>query len=178
MCNLMSWPGVGPGPPVLGTRSFSYWSAREVPLVFFMVIDFPSTLAAKPDSRPGIKPRWMGHASVPVWFWPLSLHALLQTCQTFTSCSIFFFLPCRESCRILLPWPGIEPTPSAVEVQTQPLDRQGSPVLQHILLFLFLPSCLCMCHFLCFSAFPPPNSNSYSAFTSSLGLHGDQTSPS
>ena len=48
------------------------------------------TLAARPDSWPGIKPRWMGHASVPVSFWALSLHALLQTFQTFTSCSIFF----------------------------------------------------------------------------------------
>ena len=29
----------------------------------------------------------------------------------------FFFLPRRGACRILVPWPGIEPVPAAVEVR-------------------------------------------------------------
>ena len=31
MWNLVPWPGMEPGPPVLGARSLSHWTTREVP---------------------------------------------------------------------------------------------------------------------------------------------------
>ena len=39
------------------------------------------------------------------------------TCQT---CILFCFVfwPCHAACRILVPWPGIEPMPPAVEAQS------------------------------------------------------------
>ena len=33
--------------------------------------------------------------------------------------SLFFFVPHRAACRILVPWPGIEPVPAAVEAQSR-----------------------------------------------------------
>ena len=35
--NLVPWPGIEPGPPVLGVQSLSHWPTREVPRVFFEV---------------------------------------------------------------------------------------------------------------------------------------------
>ena len=31
LLHLVPWPGINPGPPVLGARSFSHWITREVP---------------------------------------------------------------------------------------------------------------------------------------------------
>ena len=33
--DLVSWPGIEPGPPALGAQSLSYWTFREVSLYFF-----------------------------------------------------------------------------------------------------------------------------------------------
>ena len=35
MQDLVSWPGIEPGPPVLGAQSLSHWTTREVPGVIF-----------------------------------------------------------------------------------------------------------------------------------------------
>ena len=40
----------------------------------------------------------------------------------------FFFWLHHVACRILVPWSGIEPMPSAVELRSQLLHHQGSPV--------------------------------------------------
>ena len=40
--------------------------------------------------------------------------------------SFFFWLYC-ETCRILVPWPGIKPRPTAHGPQSQLLDHQGIP---------------------------------------------------
>ena len=46
----------------------------------------------------------------------------------------FFFWPYSAACRILVPWPGIEPVPPAMEAQSlKPLDHQGSPASEEIL---------------------------------------------
>ena len=46
----------------------------------------------------------------------------------FLFCFILFcFLSGLASCGILVPWPGIEPVPPAVEAQSPPLDCQGTP---------------------------------------------------
>ena len=31
MWNLVSWPGIGPGPPAFGVQSLSHWTTRDVP---------------------------------------------------------------------------------------------------------------------------------------------------
>ena len=41
--------------------------------------------------------------------------------------NIFIFWPHHVACGILVPWPGIEPIPCAVEVQHPNHDRQGRP---------------------------------------------------
>ena len=46
-----------------------------------------------------------------------------------------FFWGGWAACRILLPWPGIEPVPPAFgSMESQPLDCQGSPLLSIVFL--------------------------------------------
>ena len=40
---------------------------------------------------------------------------------------LFIFWPHHMACEILVPQPGKKPTPSALEVQSSPLNRSGSP---------------------------------------------------
>ena len=68
--------------------------------------------------------------------WPVSffksLLNLLQYC--------FFFMFCffgQESCGILVPRPGIKPTPPALQADSLPLDYQGSP-RESLLLGVFI----------------------------------------
>ena len=35
MWNLVTWPGIEPGLPVLGVQSLNHWTSREVPIFFF-----------------------------------------------------------------------------------------------------------------------------------------------
>ena len=44
----------------------------------------------------------------------------------------------HEARGILVPGPGIEPVPPAVEVQSQPLDHQGGPQQCFLLTSIFL----------------------------------------
>ena len=42
------------------------------------------------------------------------------------------FKLCRVVCRILVPWPGMDPEPPSIgSAEFQPLDYQGSPVLEY-----------------------------------------------
>ena len=43
--------------------------------------------------------------------------------------SFFFFLPCRVACKVLVPWPGIEVMPPAVEILSpnHRTTREGPP---------------------------------------------------
>ena len=54
--------------------------------------------------------------SVLVW-WPWS-KAMSSGLQIQKHLSFFFFWPYWEACGILVPWPGIEPGPSAVKAQS------------------------------------------------------------
>ena len=52
----------------------------------------------------------------------------------------FFFFPWHphSACRILVPWPGIEPAFPAVEAKSQPLNCHGSPIHSILMSLVFL----------------------------------------
>ena len=54
---------------------------------------------------------------------------LISACclKLLSHCLFFFFLLPLKACRILVPWTGIKLMPLAMEVQSWPLDHQGSP---------------------------------------------------
>ena len=55
-----------------------------------------------------------------VWMMPQLLFQMLLLTRGF----FFFFLPCHMACRILVPQPGIQPVPPAMETESKPLDCQ------------------------------------------------------
>ena len=55
-----------------------------------------------------------------------------------TSLSLFFFWLHHAASEILVPQPGSEPSPLALEVWSQPLDFQGSPMNTSFKCLIFL----------------------------------------
>ena len=62
MQDLVPWPGIEPEPPALGVWSLSHWTAREVPVTFFLESAFSRAWASGPIEpggtwRSGWRPR-------------------------------------------------------------------------------------------------------------------------
>ena len=74
-------------------------------------------------SAPGLPPQLYG-APFPLGFCFLVTSVL----YIWPSFLFFFFLPPPMACGILVPRPGIEPTPASIgSAESSPLDHQGSP---------------------------------------------------
>ena len=69
-------------------------------------------------------------------------HAIFTKWDVDTQLFVFNFFPHSVACGILVPQPGIQPEPSALGAQSQPLDRQGRPTG----LFVFKYSQHCKCY--------------------------------
>ena len=79
-------------------------------------------------------------------FWASQIHFFSQIRKAF-----FFFLQCHLACGILVPWPGIKPTPPALEAQSlNHWTNREVPIIIFLkyALSLFAPSWTLIIHIL------------------------------